>query len=432
MPLSTVSSVCSDIAIVGLSCRFPGDAASPSAFWDLLKDGRSGYSESTDRYNAEAFHHPQTHGTRQNVIPVKGGYFLKQDPYVFDAAFFNITATEAVALDPRQRIAMEVAYEALENAGMPLQRVRGTQTACFLGVSMSDYRDAVSRDFGNFPKYQILGVSDEMIANRISHFLDIHGPSATVQSACSSSLVATHIACQSLRSGESEMAIAGGVGLITLTDGTMHLNNLGFLNPEGHSRSFDAGAGGYGRGEGCGVVILKRLDDAVRDGDTIRAVIRGSGVNSDGWTQGVTMPSKDAQAALIRQVYQSNGLELGSTQYVEAHGTGTKVGDPIEASAIYGTIGQAASTTRKCLYMGSVKPNIGHLEAAAGIASIIKGVLALERGLIPPNINFAKPNPSIPLDEWKMVVPTKLTPWPTVKTKRMSISGFGMGGTNGQ
>ena len=418
-----------DIAIVGLSCRLPGDASNPSEFWNLLKNGRNGYSKTTDRYNAEAFHHPQTHGNRQNVIPVKGGYFLKQDPYVFDAAFFNITAAEAMALDPRQRIAMEVAYEALENAGMPLQRVSGSQTACFMGSSMSDYRDAVVRDFGHYPKYHILGVSDEMISNRISHFLDIHGPSATIQTACSSSLVATHVACQSIRLGESDMAIAGGVGLIFGTEGTMHLNNLGFLNPEGHSRSFDANAGGYGRGEGCGVLILKRLDSAVRDGDTIRAVIRASGVNSDGWTQGVTMPSMDAQAALMVYVYESNGLDYGSTQYVEAHGTGTKVGDPIETEAIHRTIGQPKSS-RKKLFVGSVKPNIGHLEAAAGVASIIKGVLALERGLIPPNINFSKPNPSIPLDEWNMVVPTRLTPWPAAPVKRMSVSGFGMGGTN--
>jgi acyl transferase domain-containing protein len=419
------------VAIVGLSCRFPGNADSPTGFWDLLKNAESGYSESTTRYNAEAFYHPQSAGSRQNVIPVKGGYFLKQDPYAFDAAFFNITAKEALALDPRQRIALEVAYEALENAGMSLHQVKGSQTACFLGVSMSDYRDAVSRDFGNFPKYQILGISDEMIANRISHFLDIHGPSATVQSACSSSLVALHVACQSLRSAESSMAIAGGVGLITLTDGTMHLTNLGFLNPKGHSMSFDASANGYGRGEGCGIVILKLLDQAIHDGDNIRAVIRGTGVNSDGWTQGVTMPSLDAQSALIKQVYESNGLEYGSVQYVEAHGTGTKVGDPIEATAIFQTIGQIMSSPRKHLYMGSLKPNIGHLEAAAGVASVIKGVLSLEHGLIPPTINFSNPNPVIPFDNWNMTIPTKLTPWPTAKTRRMSINGFGMGGTNG-
>lgn len=352
---------------------------------------------------------------------------------MFDAAFFNITAAEAAALDPRQRIAMEVAYEALENAGMPLQKVAGTQTACFMGSSMSDYRDGVARDFAQAPKYHILGVSDEMISNRISHFLDIHGPSATVQTACSSSLVAIHIACQSLRSGESDMALAGGVGLIVSPDGTMHLNNLGFLNPAGHSRSFDENANGYGRGEGCGVIVLKRLDQAVYDGDKIRAVIRATGVNSDGWTQGVTMPSGNAQAALIKYVYESNGLDYGETQYVEAHGTGTKAGDPIETKAIYRTIGQgdaATKSSRKKLWIGSVKANIGHLEAAAGVASIIKGVLALEHGLIPPNINFTKANPAIPLREWNMAVPTSLTPWPVVQTKRMSVSGFGMGGTN--
>ncbi|KAF3001768.1 t1pks [Curvularia kusanoi] len=419
------------VAIVGLSCRFPGAADSPIGFWDLLKNGKSGYSESTDRYNAQAFHHPQTAGPRQNVIPVEGGYFLKQDPYAFDAAFFNITAKEALALDPRQRIALEVAYEALENAGMSLQKIKGSKTSCFLGVSMSDYRDAVSRDFGNFPKYQILGVSDEMIANRISHFLDIHGPSATVQSACSSSLVALHVACQSLRSAESSMAIAGGVGMITLTDGTMHLTNLGFLNPQGHSMSFDASANGYGRGEGCGIVILKLLDQALRDGDNIRAVIKGSGVNSDGWTQGITMPSLDAQADLIKQVYESNGIDYGSVQYVEAHGTGTKVGDPIETTAIFRTIGQSMSSSRKQLYMGSLKPNIGHLEAAAGVASVIKGVLSLEHRLIPPTINFSNPNPAIPFEDWNITVPTGPIPWPAARTQRMSINGFGMGGTNG-
>jgi acyl transferase domain-containing protein len=242
---------------------------------------------------------------------------------VFDAAFFNITAAEAVAIDPKQRIAMEIAYEALENAGKPLQKVAGTQTACYIGSSMSDYRDAVVRDFAHNPKYHILGTSEEMISNRISHFLDIHGPSATIHTACSSSLVVTHLACQSLQSGESEMAIAGGVSMILTPDGTMQLNNLGFLNPEGHCRSFDERAGGYGRGEGCGILILKRLDKAVQDGDTIRAVIRASGVNSDGWTQGVTMPSSDAQAALIKYVYESHGLDYGLTQYVEAHVSGS-------------------------------------------------------------------------------------------------------------
>lgn len=420
------------IAIIGLSCRFPGDAVNPSEFWELLKNGKDAFSSSSDRYNAEAFYHPKGSGNRQNTIP-RGAHFLKQDPYVFDAAFFNITAAEAMALDPKQRIALEVAVEALENSGLPLQKVAGTQTSCFMGSAMSDYREAVGRDFGNYPKYHLLGTSEEMVANRISHFLDIHGPSATIMTACSSSLVATHLACQSIQTGEADMAIAGGVGVILSPESTMHLNNLGFLNPEGHSKSFDDQAGGYGRGEGCGVLVLKRLDQAVRDGNNIRAVIRASGVNSDGWTQGVTMPSGDAQAALIRRVYESAGLDYGSTQYVEAHGTGTKAGDPIETGAIYRTIGLGdgpGRSSRKKLWIGSVKPNIGHLEAAAGVASLIKGVLAMENGFIPPNIHFHRLNPAIPLEEWNMAVPTKLTPWPVCQTKRMSVSGFGMGGTN--
>ncbi|KAG7038038.1 reducing polyketide synthase [Colletotrichum scovillei] len=417
------------IAIVGMGCRFPGDATSPSKFWDLLRNGRDAYSPNTDRWNSDAFHHPNSKD-RVNTLATKGGHFLKEDPYLWDASFFNITAAEAMALDPKQRIMMEVAYEALENAGMPLPRVAGSQTACYIGSSTSDYRDMVTRDFANWPKYYILGNCEEMVSNRISHFLDIHGPSATIQTACSSSLVATHLACQSLHSGESEMAIAGGVGLTLTPDGNIQLANLTFLNPEGHSRSFDADAGGYGRGEGAGALILKRLDKALADGDPIRAVIRATGANSDGWTQGVTLPSGEAQAALIKYVYESNGLDYPATQYVEAHGTGTKAGDPLEAGAISRTIGSGATKSRK-LWMGSLKPNIGHLEAAAGVAGIIKGVLAMENGMIPPNIYFNKPNPAIPFDEWNMAVPTKLTPWPVCKTKRMSVSGFGMGGTNG-
>ncbi|KAK8023204.1 polyketide synthase [Apiospora marii] len=315
MPSSTpISDV--PIAVVGLACRFPGDASTATKFWDLLKSGKDAYSPTSTRWNPDGFYHPQT--SRLNTIPTRGGHFLQQDPYVFDAAFFNITAAEAVALDPKQRITMEVAYEAFENAGIP----------------------------------------------------------------------------------------------------------------EGRSKAFDESAQGYGRGEGCGILILKRLDKAIQDGDSVRAIIRATGANSDGWTQGVTMPSMDAQAALIKYVYESNGLDFASTQYVEAHGTGTKAGDPIEAEAIYRTIGQGASPKRK-LWIGSVKPNIGHLEATAGVAGIIKGILALEHGLIPPNLHFTRANPAIPFEEWNMAVPTKLTPWPVARNKRMSVSGFGMGGTNG-
>ncbi|KAI2478999.1 Polyketide synthase module protein [Pyrenophora tritici-repentis] len=427
MPSATTS-IDVPIAVVGLACRFPGDASSPSKFWDMLKNGRDAYSPTSSRWNSDAFYHP--FNGKLNSLPTKGGHFLKEDPYVFDASFFNITAAEAIALDPKQRMALEVAYEAFENANMPLQQVSGTQTACYMGSGASDYRGAVERDFLNNPKYHLLGTGDEMISNRISHFFNIHGPSATVQTACSSSLMATHLACQSLKSGESEMAVTGGVSLMLTPDFTTHLNNLTFLNPQGRSKAFDESAGGYGRGEGCGIIILKRLDKAIQDGDSIRAVIRATGANSDGFTQGITMPSFEAQAALIKYVYESNGLDYNSTQYVEAHGTGTKVGDPIETRAIYSTIGKGSSKSRK-LYVGSVKPNIGHLESAAGVSGIIKGILAMEHNLIPPNVHFTKGNPNIPFDEWNVAVPLKPTPWPVSQTKRMSVSGFGMGGTNG-
>lgn len=275
------------------------------------------YSPTSKRWNSDAFYHPK--GGRLNRLPTKGGHFLQQDPYAFDAAFFNIPAAEAMALDPKQRVTLEVTYEALESAGIPLQKVAGTQTACYIGSAQSDYRDMLTRDFNNYPKYYVIGNGDDMTASRISHFLNIHGPSAAIQTACSSSIVATHLACQSLQANESDMAIAGGITMILSPDLTIQLNNLSAINPDGHSRSFDKDANGYARGEGSGVLILKRLDKALRDGDPVRAIIRGSGVNSDGWTQGITMPSGEAQEALIRSVYKRNDLDFASVQYVEAH-----------------------------------------------------------------------------------------------------------------
>lgn len=320
-------------------------------------------------------------------------------------------------------------YEALENAGLPLPRVAGTRTACIVGTAWSDYRDAIVRDFEHWPRLYLMGVSDEMVSNRLSHFFDLRGPSMTVETACSSSLVAIHQACESIRSGQADMAVAGGINMTLSPEATMELNSLGVLNPDGKSLSFDEKASGYARAEGCGIVILKPLDQAIRDGNHIRAIIRGSGVNSDGWTKTISTPSGSAQAELIKLVYESNGLDYDATQYVEAHGTGTKVGDPIELEAIHNTIGRGANESRK-LYVGSVKANIGHLEPAAGVAGFIKGVLALEHGMLPPNIHFHKANPAIPFEKWNMVVPTSSTPWPAADTKRMSVSSFGMGGTN--
>lgn len=365
------------------------------------------------------------------MLPTKGGHFIKEDPYAFDSSFFKLSAAEASVLDPKQRILLEVTYEALENAGLPPPRVAGTRTACIIGTAWSDYRDAIVRDFEHWPRLYLMGVSDEMVSNRLSHFFDLRGPSMTVETACSSSLVAIHQACESLRSGQAEMAVAGGINMTLSPEATMELSSLGVLNPDGRSLSFDEQANGYGRAEGCGIIVLKPLDQAIRDGNHIRAVIRGSGVNSDGWTKTISTPSGSAQAELIRLVYESNGLDYDATQYVEAHGTGTKVGDPIELEAIHNTIGRGTNESRK-LYVGSVKANIGHLEPAAGVAGIIKGVLSLEHGMLPPNVHFHKANGAIPFEKWNMVVPTSLTPWPAAEseTKRMSVSSFGMGGTN--
>jgi zearalenone synthase (highly reducing iterative type I polyketide synthase) len=393
----------------------------------LLTAPSDAHSETSSRWNSDAFYHPNKNTL--NTIPTRGGHFVKGDVYAFDAAFFNIPAAEAFAMDPRQRMTLEVVYEAFESAGMPLEKVKGGQTAVYVGAGTFDYQGVIQNDPEYAPKYTLTGISHEVLANRISHYFDLHGPSMTVETACSSSLVAIHLACQSLRNGEADMAVAGGINLILQPEMTMQLSNLGFLSQFGHCRSFDEAGDGYGRGEGCGFVVLKRLADAERDGDPIRAVVRGSGVNSDGWTQGITLPSATAQAALIRDVYKASGLDMDSTQYVECHGTGTKVGDPIEVQAIHETLGQTATPSRR-LIIGSVKPNIGHLEAGAAVSGLIKGVLAMERGMIPPQIYLDTLNTKIPFDEWNIAVPRKLTPWPVVPVKRMSLSSFGMGGTN--
>ncbi|RAQ55877.1 PKS-like enzyme [Aspergillus flavus] len=353
------------IAVVGLACRFPGDASSPSKFWDMLKNGKDAYSPTSTRWNSDAFYHPG--GDRSNVLPTKGGHLLREDPYVFDAAFFNITAAEAIALDPKQWIAMEVTYEACENAGMSLQRISGTQTACYIGSGASDNRGAVERDFLHNPKYHLLGTGDEMISNRISHFFNIHGPK---------------------RHGADRLLVqfyGYPSGLLKLEDFTTHLNNLNFLKPEGRSKAFDESAGGYGRGEGCGIIILKRLADAIQEGDDIRAAIRATGANSDGFTQvgkyalvstAHDMPSLEAQTALINTYTRTTGL---TTRHNTSKHT-TKAGDPIETKAIHSTIGKGSSKSRKLL-IGSAKPNIGHLESAAGVSEIIKGILSMEHNL---------------------------------------------------
>ncbi|KAI4116766.1 MAG: hypothetical protein LQ345_002869 [Seirophora villosa] len=360
-------------------------------------------------------------------INSRGAHYIRQDLAVFDAPFFKISPNEAQTMDPQQRLLLETSYEALENAGIPLHTLQGKSVGVYVGGGLSDYGDLLSRTPNNNATYSATGMSLNMLANRISYSFDLQGPSLTLDTACSSSLVALHLACQSLKAGESSQAIVSGAYILLSPDTWIGMSNLGLHGEEGRCFAYDHRGTGYGRGEGVASLILKPLQDAIEAGDTIRAVVRNTGTNQDGQTNGITMPSKDAQEGLIRSVYAAAGLEPSRTHYVEAHGTGTKVGDPIEAEALSRAIALGRSSP---LLVGSVKTNVGHLEAASGIASVIKTVCMLETGLVPPNINFEKPNKSIPLEQWNLKIPTEITPWPSNETRRASINNFGFGGSN--
>ncbi|PYH93170.1 ketoacyl-synt-domain-containing protein, partial [Aspergillus ellipticus CBS 707.79] len=417
-----------DVAITGMGLRFPGHATSPERFWDMLVEGGNAWSPPS----------PERAGVGASIISdlvllkitqMKGGHFLTQDLAAFDAGAFQITKDEAEAMDPQQRILLEVTYEALENAGIPLKSIAGSNTAVFVGKFTQDYEALLAGQGVQKGRHSATGTSHAILANRLSYFFDLRGPSVTIDTACSASLVALHQACQSLVTGESEIAIVAGVNVICHTDMTIALDKLGVLSPDGRSYPFDAGAGGYGRGEGCACLVLKRSDNALQTGDPIRAIIRNSGVNSDGHTPGITFPNGEAQESLIRQTYKKAGLDPRDTILMEAHGTGTKTGDPIEARVIH-RVFQENRDSRIPQYLVSAKGNIGHLEGASGLASVIKAVLSIEKGIIPPNSAFKTPNPHIPLDEWKLRIPTKAEQWPSNAARRASVSSFGFGGTN--
>ncbi|TGJ81126.1 hypothetical protein E0Z10_g7639 [Xylaria hypoxylon] len=399
------------IAIVGMSCRLPGNVASPADFWELCARARSGYSTiPPERFNTASFQHPNP-GKAGCHNPV-GGHFLNTDLAAFDAPFFSLTEKEAISMDPQQRLLLECTFEALESAGVPKHNIVGKDVGVFVGGSFPEYESHMFRDPDTIPMHQATGCAYAMQSNRISHFFDLKGPSFTTDTACSSSLVALHVACQSLRTGESEMAIVGGCHLNMLPEFWISFSKSRLFSDSGRSYSFDNRGTGFGRGEGCGVIVLKPLDQARRDNDQIRAIIAGSGINQDGKTPGITMPCGEAQ-------------DCG---FVEAHGTGTRVGDPIEATAIHNVFHQSR-TPRDPLYLGSVKSNIGHLEGASGIVAVIKSALMLERGFILPNYDFKHPNEKIPFKAWNMKVPVSQRPWPRNK-KYISVNNFGFGGTN--
>jgi 6-methylsalicylic acid synthase len=415
------------IAIVGMGCRLPGDVNSPAEFWKSLVDGTDAISEVPEQrweyYSA---------GGAENAAAVRrttrlGGFVSDVDG--FDAAFFGISPREAALMDPQQRMALEVSWEALEHAGIVPSSLAGSDAGVYVGVNTDDHGRKLLEDLPRIEAWTGIGSSMCAVANRVSYALDLRGPSMVVDTACSSSLVALHLAAQALRAGEVPVAIAGGVMLMIAPGLTMVMDSAGALAPDGRSKSFDASANGYGRGEGCGIVVLKRLSDARRDGDRVLAIIRGSSVAQDGRTDGIMAPSRDAQESMLRQACRQAGVAPESVDYVEAHGTGTRAGDPIEAGAIAAVYGTGRPADRPCL-IGSVKTNIGHLEAASGIAGVIKAVLAIEHAAIPPSLNFDDPNPDIPWQGSGLRVVTDLTPWPsTGGPRRAGVSGYGYGGT---
>ncbi|MGC9379163.1 SDR family NAD(P)-dependent oxidoreductase [Streptomyces sp. MH13] len=398
------------IAIIGMACRFP-EAPAPGDYWHLLHDGRSAISRSSET------------GRYEGTLP---------DRDRFDAGFFGISPREANAMDPQQRLALELSWEALESAGLLPGELPGGDTGIFLGVSANDYAGVVRRE-GAAPlsHHAMAGTHRSVIANRVSYALDLRGPSLTVDAGQASSLVAVHLACASLRGDESSLALAGGVQLNLTEDGAELAQAFGGLSPDGSSRAFDARANGFVRGEGAGLVVLKPLARALADGDRVHAVIRGSAVNHGGSGAGLTVPSAAAQADALRAAHRQARITPEDVQYVELHGTGTKVGDPIEADAL-GTVFGARRNGRDPLRVGSVKTNIGHLEAAAGIAGLLKVTLALAHGVIPPSLNFESANPEIDLDALGLRVQTRAEQWPAHEgTERVAgVSSFSMGGTN--
>ena len=418
------------IAIIGMGCRFPGGANDAQQFWQLLSNGVDAITEIPEgRWDVDAYFDPNPE------IPGKmytncGGFLQQVDQ--FDPQFFGISPREAISMDPQHRLLLEVSWEALENAGQVPERSASNPTGVFVGITLNDYKSIVnsSHSNSNVETYGITGLPLNAAAGRISYTFGLTGPSMAIDTACSSSLVAIHQACQSLRLRECQMALAGGVNLILLPDSMIATSKARILSPEGHCNTFDAAANGIGRGEGCGMVVLKRLSDAVAARDNILALVRGSAVNQDGPSSGFTVPNSSSQQALICQALAMAKVEPSEVSYVEAHGTGTSLGDPIEVRAL-GTVFAEGHSPEHPLMIGSVKTNIGHLESAAGVSGLIKVVLQLQHQQIVPHLHLKHPTPHINWDELPVTVPTKQTPWQVKGKERIAgVSSFGASGTN--
>ncbi|MBD2727328.1 type I polyketide synthase [Nostoc sp. FACHB-892] len=418
------------IAIIGTACRFPGGANDPEAFWQLLTNGVDAIAKTpSDRWDVDAYYDPNP-DTPGKMYTQYGGFLQQVDQ--FDAQFFGISPREAVRIDPQQRLLLEVTWEALENAGLVNNKQAASQTGVFVGVTTNDYARLLMPygDLSQMDAYYLTGNPLNAIAGRLSYTLGLQGPCMAIDTACSSSLVAIHTACQSLRNEECTHALAGGVNLILSPENNVALSKAKILSADGRCKTFDASADGIVRGEGCGIIVLKRLSDAIADGDNILALIRGSAVNQDGASSGFTVPNKAAQEILLRQALTRARVEPSEVDYVEAHGTGTPLGDPIEIRALAAVFGKGRSLENP-LKVGSVKTNIGHLESAAGVASVIKVVLSLQHQQIPQQLHLQQLNPYVDWNELPISVTTSLTAWTATQKRRIAgVSAFGASGTN--
>ncbi|KAE8852240.1 hypothetical protein HRS9122_02527 [Pyrenophora teres f. teres] len=415
------------IAIIGMSCRFAGGATDPEKLWQLCAEGRTGWSEIPgDRFNINGHYHPRPDNL--NTTNVRGACFLDEDVGNFDATFFNLPAETAACLDPQFRLMLEGTYEAFENAGLTMTDVVGSNTSVYAGSFFKDYHDAGLRDVTTLPRFFLVGVGSAMASNRLSHYFDLRGASMSIDTGCSTTLTALHQACNDLRNHESSMSVVTGANLMLNPDMFITMSSIALISKDGRSFAFDSRANGYGRGEGVATIVLKRLDDAVRDGDPIQAVIKEIGLNQDGKTETITTPSQAAQIELMQRVYKKAGLDPKDTGYFEAHGTGTPTGDPLEVGAIAAVFKNSRPTDTP-LPIGSIKPNVGHTECASGLASIVKVVKAIEKGLIPPAANLETINPKLKLEEWNLKIPCSVEPWNSA-LRRASVNNFGYGGTN--
>ena len=417
------------IAVVGIGCRFPGDVHHADAFWDLIIHGVDAVTEvPPDRWDVDAYYDPDPDAPGKMVT--RWGAFLKNIDQ-FEPQLFGISPREAISMDPQQRLLLEVVWEALEDAGQAPDTLKGSQTGVFIGIIGSEYAQLQTAGDGlnHIDTYFGSGVANSIASGRISYVLGLQGPSLSIDTACSSSLVAVHLACQSLRSRECRMALAGGVNLMLLPDTTIILTKHRLMAADGRCKTFDQAADGYVRGEGCGVVVLKRLADAVADGDRILGLIRGTAANQDGPSSGLTAPHGPSQQAVIRSALKNAGIKPAEVGYIETHGTGTSLGDPIEVLALSSVLqeGRPPSTP---VYIGAIKANIGHLEAAAGIASFMKTLLVLRHKEIPPHLHMKSPNPHIPWDRLPVAVARKRIPWPPSYPRIAGVSSFGFSGTN--